>query len=244
MDRPFRAVVLGLAGFVLIGSAPALAYQGGVVKRGGTLTGTVHLQGPIPKPYVIHVTKNASVFGRTVPDERLLISKEGRLKNVVITVEGIQQGKSWPPSRPRLVNRGGRFIPHVQVARQGSSLQIVNRDPVLHNTHGFQGGRSMFNVALPRYRRDRPVLQPLAEAGVLEVMCDVHDWMNGWVVVLAHPYFAVTGKDGTYSITHIPPGTYTVTAWHEKLGKQEGQIAIPSQGKARLDFALPASATP
>ncbi|MFQ5882208.1 MAG: carboxypeptidase regulatory-like domain-containing protein [Candidatus Methylomirabilales bacterium] len=238
MGQTLRVVTLGFLGLLLMGPSPTRAYQEGPVERGGTLTGTVRFQGPIPEPYIIWVTKDEEVFGKAVPDERLLISKQGRVKNVVITIEGIQRGKPWPNLKPRLINEKGRFIPHVQVAMRGTRLEIVNRDPVLHNTHGFQGGRSLFNRALPRFLRGRPVFQPLPEAGLLEVMCDVHDWMNGWVIVLEHPYFAITGEDGTYAITEIPPGTYKVTAWHEKLGKKETQVTVKGTGGYKLDLTF------
>lgn len=236
MGRSPRAVMWALLGLVLTGSATTLAYQEGPVKNGGAITGMVRFQGPIPEPYVIWVTKDEEVFGKTVPDERLLISKQGRIKNVVITVEGVQQGKRWPGLKPSLVNEKGRFIPHVQVARKKTRLEIVNRDPVLHNSHGFQSRRTVFNPALPI--QGFKVRARLRRAGIIEVMCDVHDWMNGWVVVLEHPYFAITGEDGTYTITKIPPGTYKVTAWHEKLGKKRMQVTIKAGGRSKLDFAF------
>lgn len=236
MGRSPRAVMLGLAGLVLMGSATALAYQERPVKNGGTVTGTVRFQGPIPEPYVIWVTKDEEVFGKTVPDERLLISKQGRIKNVVITIDGIQQGKPWPNLKPRLVNEGGRFIPHVQVARRRARLEIVNRDPVLHNTHGFQSSRTVFNPALPIQGVKARVR--LRRAGIVEVMCDAHDWMNGWVIVLEHPYFAITGEDGAYAIAGIPPGTYTVTAWHEKLGNKQAQVTVKAGSSHKLGFTF------
>lgn len=228
----------GLAALVLLTSTTAQGYQEGRVDKAGTLTGIVRFEGHVPESYVIHVTRDANVFGGTIPDERLLVSSEGRIKNVVVTLEEIRQGKPWPDLQPTLVNRNGRFIPHVQVARKGERLAIVNRDPVLHNTHGFQGGRTIFNVALPRFLQGRPVSQPLREAGIIEVMCDVHDWMNGWIVVLEHPYVAITDAEGTYTITGIPPGSYTVTAWHEQLGQRQAQVEIPVEGRAQLDFVF------
>jgi hypothetical protein len=135
-----------------------------------------------------------------------------------------------------LVNEKGRFIPHVQVAKQGAKLEVVNNDPVLHNTHGFQEGRTIFNPAVPT--QGLKVQAPLRKPGIIEVMCDAHDWMNGWVVVLEHPYFSVTGEDGSYSIADIPPGTYAVTAWHEKLGKKQTQITVTAGRSQNVDFAF------
>ncbi len=216
------------------GGSPA--YKEVQVSNGGTISGTVTYKGPIPEPYVIWPTKDTEVFGKTIPDDRLLISKEGRIKNVVISLEGIKEGRRWPNIAPSLANQGGRFFPHVQVVRTGSQLEIINRDPLLHNTHGFGGGRTVFNVGLPT--KDQKVKKSLKQAGVVHVMCDVHDWMNGWVVVQDHPYFAVTGDDGQFTITDVPPGTYKISAWHEKLGKRQAKAKVPPNGKVRLDFVF------
>jgi len=206
------------------------------VGNGGTISGVITFKGPIPEPYVIWPTKDVEIFGKTIPDERLLISKGGKIKNVVISLDWIKEGTRWPNINASLVNQGGRFIPHVQVVRTGAQLEIVNRDPLLHNTHGFQGGRTVFNIGLPT--QDQKVKRFLKQAGIIEVMCDVHDWMNGWIVVQHHPYSAVTGDDGDYTINDVPPGTYTVTAWHEKLGKREIQVKVSAKSKERLDFVF------
>jgi plastocyanin len=216
------------------GGSPA--YKEVQISSGGTISGTITYKGPIPEPYVIWPTKDVEVFGKTIPDDRLLISKEGRIKNVVVSLEGIKEGKRWPNINASLVNQGGRFIPHVQVVRTGTQLEIINRDPLLHNTHGFGSGRTVFNVGLPT--QDQKVKKSLKRAGVIHVMCDVHDWMNGWIVVQDHPYFSVTGEDGNFTINDVPPGTYTITAWHEKLGKKEGRLEVAPRGKSRVNFAF------
>lgn len=235
MSRLLLAFVSGFIGLVMI-SSPGMAYQEGEVAKGGGLTGTVSFKGPIPDPYVIWPTKDVDVFGKTIPDDRLIVSKEGRIKNVVISLEGIKEGKRWPHINASLANRGGRFFPHVQVARTGAQLEIVNRDPVLHNTHGFQGGRTVFNVGLPT--KDQKVKKPLKRAGIMQAMCDVHDWMSAWIVVQDHPYFAITGEDGTFTISDVPPGTYKISAWHEKLKPQKKEVKVSPGSKLRVDFEI------
>lgn len=233
---PVGLLVFALSSLAAAQTGGSPAYKEVEVSSGGTISGTITYKGPIPEPYVIWPTKDVEVFGKTIPDDRLFISKEGRIKNTVISLEGIKEGKKWPNINASLVNQGGRFFPHVQVVRTGSQLEIINRDPLLHNTHGFQSRRTVFNVGLPT--QDQKVKRSLKQAGVVEVMCDVHDWMNGWVVVQDHPYFALTGEDGNYTINDIPPGTYTITAWHEKLGKLEARVEVGAKGKARADFAF------
>ncbi len=227
-------IALGNSAAAQTGGSPA--YKEVQISSGGTISGTITYKGPIPEPYVIWPTKDVEVFGETIPDERLLISKEGKIKNVVISLDGIKDGKRWPNISASLVNQRGQFIPHVQVVRTGAQLEIINQDPVLHNTHGFQGGRTVFNPGLPT--QGQKVKKSLKQAGIIQVMCDVHDWMNGWIVVQDHPYFAVTGEDGNFTIADIPPGTYKISAWHEKFGKRQAQVKVPPSGKARLDFVF------
>ncbi len=236
--------VLLVAGMLAVpGSVRAQGgYQQAVVSNGGKIIGHVKYDGPIPEPYVIWVTKDKDALGEKVPDERLLISRDGKVQNVVVSLEEIAAGKAWPATNHTLENRGGRFVPHVQVARRGAPLEVVNSDPVLHNTHGFQESRTVFNLALPN--KGQRIKQTLRRAGIIEVMCDSHDWMNGWVVVLDHPYFAITGQDGTYEITDVPPGTYKLTAWHEKLGRQQQQVTVAAGKVAQVGFTFrPAAGT-
>jgi len=207
------------------------------VNNGATISGEAVHGGPPPGPFVIWVKKDAEVFGEKVPDDRLVVSRTGKIKNVVITLEGIREGKAWLNRRPQLANKGGRFLPHVQIVRTGAPLEIINRDPVLHNTHGYQAGRTVFNIAQPT--QDQVIRKPLKRSGLLDVMCDAHDWMSAWIVVQDHPYFAITGEDGAYSIADLPPGTYTLTAWHEKLGRQQVQVTVKAKEQKRMDFSFP-----
>ena len=240
MDRPL--LVLLLTSLLVLGGSPGAgaqeAYGEKAVANGGSLTGEAIFTGPPPEPYVIWVKKNADIFGEKLPDERLLVSKAGKIKNVVVSLEGIREGKAWPnPNHPQLFNKGGLFVPHVQVVRAGAQLEVINRDPVLHNSHAYLAGRTVFNLAQPN--KDQVIRKPLAKVGLVELMCDSHDWMNAWIVVSVHPYVAITGEDGTYTITDIPPGTYTLTAWHEKLGKKQVQVTVKDKEQKKVDFTFP-----
>jgi hypothetical protein len=227
----------GLAAFVWAGLAGAQGgYREGNVADGAMISGEATYVGSPPGPFVIWVKKNADVFGEKLPDERILVSRTGKIKNVLVTIEGIKEGKRWPEHRPRLINRGGRFVPHLQVVRTGSQLEVINQDPVLHNTHSYLDGKTLFNLAQPN--KDQVIRRPLKRSGLVDLMCDSHDWMNGWIAVLDHPYFAITGEDGTYAIPDVPPGTYTLTAWHEKLGKKQVQVTVKGKEQKKVDFAF------
>ena len=240
MHRP--VIIFILAGLVAaLGSGGAGAqevYREVAVNKAATITGEAIFAGPPPEPYVIWVKKDAEVFGEKVPDDRLVVSRAGKIRNVVVTLEGIREGKAWAGQRPQLTNKGGRFLPHVQVVRAATQLEIVNRDPVLHNTHGYQDGRTVFNLAQPN--ANQVIKRPLRRAGLVDIMCDSHDWMSAWIMVQGHPYVAVTGEDGAYAINDVPPGTYTLTAWHEKLGRQQYQVTVKAAEQKKVNVTFPA----
>ncbi|MBI2525750.1 MAG: hypothetical protein HYY95_01195 [Candidatus Rokubacteria bacterium] len=222
-------------------AAPAIGqdgYREGTVANGATIAGEVSHAGAPPAPFVIWVKKNADVFGEKLPDERVIVSRTGKIKNVLVALEGIKGGKRWSDHRPQLLNRGGLFVPHLQAARTGSQLEVTNQDPVLHNTHAYVNGRTLFNMAQPN--KGQVIQKSLKRSGMVELMCDAHDWMNGWIAVLDHPYFALTGEDGTYTIADVPPGTYTLTAWHEKLGRQQLPVTVKGNETKRMNLAFPA----
>ncbi len=154
----------------------------------------------------------------------------------MVTLEGLKEGKRWPDQRPQLLNKGGLFVPHLLVARTGTQLDVVNRDPVLHNTHAYIDGKTLFNLAQPN--KDQVIRRPLRRAGLVDVMCDSHDWMTAWIAVLEHPYFAVTGDDGAWTITDVPPGAYTLAAWHEKLGRQQLKVTVAGKEQKQVKITF------
>ena len=173
------------------------------VSDGGTVQGKVVFNGAVKKKTVLP-TKDKRVCGGIRKEPLILVGGGGEVKDSVVVPEGIGSGKAWPEMMtkvPVLDQKNCRFQPHVQVARQGS-LDIVNSDPVLHNTHGYYGKRTAFNVALPE--QDQKVTKVLKRPGTVKVDCDAHGWMLGWVQVVDSPYFFQTGEDGTFSITDVP----------------------------------------
>ena len=213
-------------------------YREITVVNGATISGEATHAGSPPGPFTIWVKKNADVFGEKLPDERIIVSRAGKIKNVVVTLEGIREGKRWPNHRSRLINKGGLFVPHLQVVRAGSQLEVINQDPVLHNSHAYLDGRTLFNLAQPN--KDQVIRKPLRRSGIVGLMCDAHDWMNGWIAVLEHPYFAITGEDGSYTIAEVLPGTYTLAAWHEKLGRQQVRVTVAAKEQKRVNLTFPA----
>jgi len=209
---------------LLLGAAP--------MARAGEVKGSIAFTGTAPDLKPLLVTKDQAACGKSVPDETVEVSK-GKLANVVVTVKG---APTHPGTTEVVIDQQKcRYHPHVQAAAAGSGLQIVNSDPVLHNIHGYLGQVTTFNVAMPL--KDQKVTKKLAKPGVVRVKCDVHNWMGAFVVVVDGPA-AVSGADGAFEIKDVPPGTYTVTAWHEKLGEKTAQVTVPASGAALLDFSF------
>jgi len=241
MSWAARLVALAGAGLVAIVAAGLAGAQDGyretTVTNGATISGEATYAGSPPGPFVVWVKKNADVFGEKLPDERIIVSRAGKIKNALVTLDGIKEGKPWPNHRPQVLNKGGLFVPHLQAVRAGAQLEVINQDPVLHNTHAYLDGRTLFNLAQPT--KDQVIRRPLRRDGLVDVMCDAHDWMNGWIAVLGHPYFAITGEDGGYAIADVPPGAYTLTAWHEKLGRQQQPVTVKAREQKKVSVTFP-----
>jgi len=213
-------------------TALALAFLAAAPAAGGDLRGSVSFLGKAPALPPAPVTKDQSVCGQAAPDETLEVSA-GKLANVVVVVRGAPS----PPAAARVTldQKGCRYLPHVQAVPLGSALEIVNGDPILHNTHGYIGHATAFNLAMPG--KDQRVTKKLDRPGLVRVKCDVHGWMAAYIVVSEGPA-AVSGADGSFVVPGIPPGRYTVTAWHESLGERTAQVTVPASGDATVAFAF------
>lgn len=224
-SRRYEIRMTRLAAAALV--AVLASFPGGA--RAGELRGVVRFTGTPPATPALETTKEREVCGTAVPDDSLLVAK-GKVQNVVVTVKG-------PPAAPAgkgtLDQRACRFFPHVQALPVGSTLEVVNGDPTLHNVHGSLGQATAFNLAMPS--RDHRASRQLKKPGLVVVRCDVHAWMSAYVWVVDGPA-AVTGEDGAYVVTGLPAGTFEVTAWHEKLGERKGTVTVPASGPATLDF--------
>jgi plastocyanin len=197
----------------------------------GEVRGTVRYAGAAPQAAPLEVTKDRSTCGQAVPDESLVVAG-GKLAHAVVQLRGVP-GPAPAPVTAALDQQGCRFVPRVQALPRGSSLDIVSSDPVLHNVHGWIGRATVFNQAMAV--QGQKVGRTLDRPGIIQVKCDVHDWMAAWILVVEGPA-AVTGADGSFAIAGVPPGTYTALAWHERLGELTAQVTVPAQGAATLEL--------
>jgi hypothetical protein len=221
----------------LLAASPALAYEETTVSDGGTIAGKVVFNGTVPMRKII-TTKDQDVCGGIREEPEVILAADKGVQDAVVYLAKVDKGKAWPTgeaAQPLLDQEKCVFTPRVQVMRPGKLL-IKNSDPVLHNTHGFYGKRTAFNLALPN--KDQQVETDLERPGAVRVECDAHGWMLGWVHVVENPYYAVTGADGTFSIADVPPGDYVLVATHEFTGPMEIPVTVSAGATADTPVEL------
>jgi plastocyanin len=228
------------AGLAVLAAAvtPATAYEAVAVTDGGTIKGKVVFAGtPPPKKKVIP-TKDKEACGSGVREvDQILLNPDKTVQDAIVYLKQIEKGKAWEKAAkpPAIDNQKCDFNPHVQVIQPGD-VEIVNSDPVLHNTHGFLGKVTVFNVALPN--QGQRIAKPLKKPGIVRVECDAHGWMLGWIHVADNPYYAVSAKDGTFTLTNVPPGSYTLVAWQEYAGAIEIPVTVKAKEVAPVTVEL------
>lgn len=222
-----------LVAFPVTGMA---AYQGGDVKDGGSISGTVKFKGTAPAPKKLDVGKDKEVCDKSPKMESSLIVSNGNLVNAVITITDIQKGKKIELKKVTLDQKGCEYHPHVLAFPAGSPVEILNPDGILHNIHSYSKVNSPFNQAQPKFKKSLDVKIEKPEA--IEVKCDVHGWMHGWLVATENPYFAVTDNSGGFKLTDVPAGSYTVEVWHEKLGKSTQKVTVKAKEEAKVNFEI------
>jgi len=231
-------------------AAPAAGGGGSKVDltTAGNVKGVVAFEGAAPKNEAIKMNADpVCVKANTTPQsqETYMVSADGKnLGNVFVYVkDGLGNYVYDPPSGTAQIDQKNcRYHPHVFGMRVNQPLEIVNSDPTLHNIHAMPKGNSEFNNGQPiqgmkmTHTFDKPEI-------MVPFKCDVHGWMNAYVGVLPHPYYAVTDKSGKFELKSLPPGTYTIEAWHEKLGTQTANVTLGAKESKDITFAFKAPAT-
>jgi plastocyanin len=207
-----------------------------------TITGTVAFTGSRPAPQRIDMSEEPTCAQKH-PDgafvEAVLVNDNGTLRNVFVYVkEGVPADLTFPvPSEPVEINQDGCiYQPRVFGIQVGQNLNIRNSDGLLHNIKAVPTTNRPFNISQPT---NMVTSRTFAAAEVpVPLECNVHSWMNAFVGVLPHPYFATTGADGGFSIRRLPPGTYTIEAWHERLGTMTQQVTVGANESKAVTFTF------
>lgn len=207
----------------------------------GSLKGRVSFEGQAPAPAVLSTTADRACDqgGGPLYDESLLVDGNGGLKNAFVYVkDGLADYAFDVPSEAVVLDQKGcKYEPHVFGARTGQRIEILNSDATLHNVHAMPQRNEEFNQGMPLEGMKLNQVFTAPEVGV-PFKCDVHGWMTSYGNIVAHPYFAVTGADGSFSLPDLPPGSYTIEAWHEKLGTRTQQITIAPKQSADVAFTF------
>lgn len=211
------------------------------------VTGTVTVNGVLPPNEQIKM--NADPICMRQADgpqmmETYVVGSDGKtLGNVFVYVkDGLGNYVFDPPTQPaRIDQQQCRYHPHVFGIQVGQPLEIINSDPTLHNIHAVAKSNREFNTGQP-IQGMKTTHTFTAPEVMVPFKCDVHGWMNAYVGVLTHPYYAVTGANGTFALKGLPPGTYTIEAWHEKLGTQTQTVTVGAKETKEISFTFTAPA--
>ena len=225
----------------------AVSIWPGVAVAASTVTGTVVFDGKTPslKPLTMDADPAcAKKHSGPVANEMLVLGNGNTMGNIMVWVsKGLPAGKTWPvPQAPVVLDQKGcQYQPHVMGIMVGQTYKILNSDGILHNVHTLPKVNKAFNRAMPATLKEATTKFD-KEEGVFHIKCDVHPWMSAYVAVFTHPFFSVTKTDGKYTISGLEPGTYEITAWHEKLGIQKASVTVgASDTKTQnFKFAVPA----
>jgi len=219
-------------------AAPAAA-AAAVNPDAATISGAVKLDGAVPKEPVIQMAADPycqSQHTTPVMDEEVVAGGAGELANVFVYVENVS-GTFPAPSTPVVLDQKGcQYHPHVNAVMVGQPLEIVNDDATLHNVHAMPAANSQFNVGQPVQGMKENHKFDKAEVTPFKIKCDVHGWMKSYMAVMPHPFYAVSQANGTFTINNLPPGNYTLVAWHEKYGQQKQQITVGKKESKTVTF--------
>jgi plastocyanin len=211
----------------------------------GDVKGTVTLTGAAPRNEPIRMNADPVCVKEAKgpqAQETYLVGADGKLGNVFVYVKDGLGNYVYdaPTEMARLDQHGCRYTPHVFGVRVGQQIEIVNSDPTLHNIHAMPKVNQEFNNGQP-IQGMKMTHAFTAKEVMVPFKCDVHGWMNAYVGVLDHPYFAVTKDDGAFELKGLPPGTYTIEAWHEKLGATTQSVTLGAKESKDVTFTFDAA---
>ena len=219
----------------------------GVALAASSITGTITFNGTPPKLPALSMDADpacAKKHSTPAANEMLVLGSGNTMGNILVFVsKGVPAGKTFPaPSTPVTLDQNGcQYKPHVQGIMVGQSYRILNSDGVLHNIHSLPAVNPSFNKPMPATLKETTTKFDKPEP-VFKIKCDVHPWMAAYIGVFTHPFYSVTSTDGKFTIAGLDPGTYEITAWHERLGTQTASVTVGANDKKTQDFKFAVAA--
>ena len=221
-------------------AAPAAGATGAA-----SVTGKIVFDGAVPAAEKFKMAADAfcaKSHPGDVSKENVVVAADRGLANVFVYVKTGISGTYPPPATAAVIDQKGcTYHPHVFGVVTGQNIEILNSDPTLHNIHSLPEKNEAFNLGMPvqgmKYTKKFDKQEVM-----VRIKCDVHGWMSAFCGVVAHPFFAVTAADGTYTIKNLPAGTYTIEAWHEKFGTQTQQVTVGATDSKAVPFTFKAGA--
>jgi plastocyanin len=211
--------------------------------KAGSVVGRVTLDGPAPQNPEIQMSGDPVCIRENKAGVRAetVVSDSGGLGNVFVYIkDGLGNYFFDAPTEPvRLDQKGCRYEPHVFGAQVGQRVEFINSDPTLHTVHALGNANPEFNFSQPIQTQKDTKFFSKPEV-MVRFKCDIHTWMSAYAGVLEHPYFAVTQPAGGFEIKNVPAGSYTIEAWHEKLGTQTQRVTLADNGKQEIAFTFKA----
>ena len=206
----------------------------------GEIKGRVKFIGKGPKAKRIRMDADpvcAASHKEAARAESFIVDANGNLANVIIYLKGVKYDGKAPSNEVTIDQKGCVYSPHVLGVQAGQPVKILNSDATMHNIHGLPKVNKEFNFGMPKSLKEKSIVFDKSE-DVFVIKCDVHPWMKSYTQVFDHPYFAVSGTDGSFSIPNVPDGTYEAVAWQERLGDKNKltQSVTVKGGVAELNF--------
>jgi plastocyanin len=207
-----------------------------------TVTGKVTFTGDKPAMKAISMDATpacARQHSTAQKSQEVIVNDNGTLKNTFVWIKSGLPDKAWPvpASAVKLEQKGCMYEPHVIGVMANQNIEVVNGDPTNHNIHPLPKVNREWNESQPP-GGDAKMKTFAREEVMIPVKCNVHPWMRAYIGVVSNPFYAVTGDDGTFTIKGLPPGTYTIEAWHEKYGTQDAQITVAPKESKTNDFSF------
>ncbi len=223
--------------------APAAAAADSTPMGTASVSGTISFEGTAPAMPNVRLNRECSEVSDGHTAQNVVVNDNGTLKNVFVQVTaGLPDGYSYaPPSDPVVFDQAGcKYTPHVFGVQVGQEVKILNSDPFLHNLNALAEQNRPFNFGMPKQGDERLRSFRVTET-MMKIKCDVHPWMGAYANVTDHPYFSVSGDDGSFSIGDLPAGTYTISAWHEEYGESVQTVTVGDGESAAISFSFAAA---